>query len=377
MREIWRSGRSSRAELARTTNLHAATISRIVNRLVDIGLVEFGDEQDASARGGRRATDVAINQVFGLILGLEIQTDVFHAVGTTVSGELVFSRSGELPVEEIDIMASFRTVIAAVQGDIDAQSAPLLGVALGLSGLVDPYSGIILRSNPLNIFEPVEFRKEAEAFLNVPLLLENDANCGCWGELAAGGSRRLQNMLYLLGEFREPRAAKREGHTLAVGMGFVLDGHVRHGSHYSAGEFQSVLWRDGNSSQFSLRDKEILQSASDSGVRERVLRELAMHVGLAVNLLDLTSVVVGGDIVRDRDTIRAIFEAEIQRNWSYSNEVDCEVLFSDMGEYAVAFGAAAMFVEHLFSVPTESRETPTQYVGIHLLDHLSQHIPVD
>lgn len=374
MRQIWLSGPSSRAELARTTELHAATISRIVSRLVDIGLVEFGDEQDASARGGRRATDVVINQEFGLILGLEIQTDMYHAVGTTVSGRLLFSKSGELPPERKDLMASFRAVIAEVQAEIDAQTAPLIGVALGLSGLVDPYSGIILSSNPLNIPDPVEFRREAEAFLRVPLLLENDANCGCWGELAASGSERPDNMLYVLGEFREPRAAKREGHTVAVGMGFVLDGHVRHGSHYSAGEFQSILWEEGNNSQFSLRDTEILQSAYDSDVRERVIRELGKHVGLAVNLLDLTSVVVGGNIVRDRDTVQSIFEEEIQRNWSYANAVECRVRFSDKGEYAVAYGAAAMFVEHLFSIPSEGRITPSQYLGIHLLDHMSEHL---
>ncbi len=374
MKQIWLSGTTSRAELARTTDLHAATISRIVNRLVDIGLVEFGDEQNASSRGGRRPTDVSIDPEFGLIIGLEIQTDMYHAVGTTVSGDLLFSRSGELSPDESDIMASFRAVMDAIRNDISAQSAPLLGVALGLSGLVDPYSGIIMSSNPLNIPDPVEFREEAEAFLNVPLLLENDANCGCWGELAASGSERPENMLYVLGEFREPRAARREGHTIAVGMGFVLDGHVRHGSHYSAGEFQSILWREGNSSQFSLSDREILRSASDASVRDKVLHELGKHVGLTVNLLDLTSVVIGGDIVRDRETIQPIFAEEIQRNWSYPNTVDCEVRFSSMGEYAVAYGAAAMFVEHLFAVPTESRGTPSQYLGIHLLDHLSRRV---
>lgn len=374
MKQIWLSGRTSRAELARTTDLHAATISRIVNRLVDIGLVEFGDEQNSSSRGGRRPTDVSIDPDFGLIIGLEIQTDMYHAVGTTVSGDLLFSRSGELPPDESDIMASFRAVISEIQDDINAQSAPLLGVALGLSGLVDPYSGIIISSNPLNIPDPVEFREEAEAFLNVPLLLENDANCGCWGELAAAGASRAENMLYVLGEFREPRAARREGHTIAVGMGFVLDGVVRHGSHYSAGEFQSILWQEGNSSQFSLSDKEILRSASDPAIREKVLRELGKHVGLAVNLLDLTSVVIGGDIVRYRDTIQPVFAEEVQRNWSYPNTVECEVQFSSMGEYAVAYGAAAMFVEHLFAVPTESRGTPSQYLGIHLLDHLSRRV---
>ena len=374
MKQVWLSGRTSRAELARTTGLHAATISRIINRLVDIGLVVFGEEQDASARGGRRATDVQINSEFGVIVGLEIQTDMYHAVGTTVSGEVLFSRSGELPVERTDILESFQTVFGEIRDDINAQSAPLLGVAVGLSGLVDPYSGVILSSNPLNIPEPVEFRRQAEAFVSVPLLVENDANCGCWGELAASGTDRPEDMLYVLGEFREPRAARREGHTVAVGMGFVLDGHVRHGSHYSAGEFQSILWTEGNSSQFSLTDEEILRAGSDPRIRDRVIRELGKHVGLSVNLLDLTDVVVGGDMVNYRDTIETVFAEEIQRNWSYPNAVDCRVGFSGMGEYAVAYGAAAMFVEHLFAVPTESRGTPSQYLGIHLLDHLSQHV---
>lgn len=372
MRRIWMLETTSRAELARTTGLHAATVSRIVNRLVEIGLVQFGSPGNASAKGGRRPTDVSVNPDFGLILGLEIQTDRYHAVGVTVSGDVLFRTSGDLSPGGDDPMTSFRSVLDELREYLDAQTAPLLGVALGLSGMVDPYSGIIISSNPLAINEPIQFREEAEKFLNVPVLLENDANCGCWGELAARGSDRPDDMLYVLGELREPRATQREGHTLAIGMGMVLDGHVRHGSHYSAGEFQSILWAEGNSSQFSLSDEEILRIGSDRVIRERVLSELAKHVGLVVNLLDLSHVIVGGDIVRDRERIADLFEQQIQHNWSYANEVPCAVRFSTMGEYAVAYGAAAMFVEHLFAVPTEGRGTPPEYLGIHLLDHFSR-----
>jgi len=373
MRRIWLDGSTTRAELARTMNLHPATISRIVYRLEDTGLLAFGGPEDASDRGGRRPTRVMINPEFGFVVGLEIQTDMYHAVGIDIRGHTLFRTTGNLP-ERAGVMGSFQTALDELQPYLQSVDAPLVGLSVGLSGIIDPYSGVIHRSNPLSVDAPVDFRGEAAARLDVPILVENDANCGCWGELAAWGPDRPEDMLYVLGEFREPRAARREGHTLAIGIGFVLDGQVRQGPHFSTGEFQSILWKEENSSQFSLSDSEILRAAGDPHIRKQALTELAEHVGFVVNLLDLSHVVVGGDIVDDYGFLEPTFRAEIQRTWSYRTTKDCTVSFSRMGEYAVAYGAASMFVEHLFAIPEEGKRHPQKHVGIHLLEHIAQHV---
>jgi hypothetical protein len=56
-------------------------------------------------------------------------------------------------------------------------------------------------------------------------------------------------------------------------------------------------------------------------------------------------------MARYKDEIVEVVRAEIRRNWSYPNEVECAVEFAVLGDLAVAYGAAGMFLERFFSIP--------------------------
>ncbi|HYW84950.1 MAG TPA: ROK family protein, partial [Spirochaetia bacterium] len=111
----------------------------------------------------------------------------------------------------------------------------------------------------------------------------------------------------------------------------------------------------------SLRDEESKRIKEDRKILDRVLRELSSHIAFHVNALNLTSVVIGGEIAAYRDTLTEMLEEEIQKNWSYENKVDCAIEFATLGDRAVAYGAAGMFLERFFSIPdvVESAELRT------------------
>ena len=83
----------------------------------------------------------------------------------------------------------------------------------------------------------------------------------------------------------------------------------------------------------------------------KVLRELCAHIALLVNVLNLTCVVFGGEISAYRAEVTKILREEIRRNWSYDNAVECAIEFATLGDKAVAYGAAGMFLERFFSIP--------------------------
>ena len=82
----------------------------------------------------------------------------------------------------------------------------------------------------------------------------------------------------------------------------------------------------------------------------QVAIELARNLALLVNTLDLSRVFIGGSIEKYRGLLIPILEEQIQGNWPYGRK-DVTIELSELGELVVAYGAAAMFLERLFSLP--------------------------
>lgn len=348
---LWYSKGISRTGMARELGLSKSTITNIVGALEKRDLVRLVESGQSGPLGGRRPLVLAINARYGYILGLEIQTEFFKAVGSDLQGEIVFSHSQSMAFSGKGFAEIFAEVMRALKPKLKKVALPLIGVGLGVAGIIDQAEGVIVESNPLGVDRRFRFYEEIAGLLEVPVMIENDANCCCWGELAFRKDDRHRDFAFVLGEFRKGRISGQDYWGTAVGLGLVLDGKVRHGELSSAGEFKSILWKEGNSSQFSPPDVEVRRVKDDPEVRSRIIRELCAHVAFLVNTLNLSCVVVGGEISDFKAEIVETLRAEIQRNWSYKGEVDCAIEFAALGEMAVAYGAAGMFLEKFFSIP--------------------------
>ncbi len=350
LQKLWFSKGISRVEIARELGLGKSTVTNIVAALMKRNLVKRVKSGESGPTGGRRPTHLMVNGRYGHILGLEIQTDRYTAVTADMLGEVIHSESGEIRFET-DIVSTFLDLTARLRRETRRIGLPLIGIGVATAGIIDPHRGIIEKSNPLNIHEPVDFYRAVASRQDVPVLIENDAKCCCWGELAFKKTERHTNFLFVLGEFREGRTVKSGYWGIAVGFAFVLNGKVHYGEDFSAGEFQSILWKEPNQGQFSLSDSAAKAIRKDRAVLLKVLRELCAHIALLVNLLNLTCVVFGGEISAYAEDVTRILREEIRRNWSYDNTVECAIEFATLGDKAVAYGAAGMFLERFFSIP--------------------------
>jgi len=350
LQKLWFSKGISRVEIARELGLGKSTVTNIVAALMKRNLVKRVKAGESGPAGGRRPTHLMVNGRYGYILGIEIQTDHYTAVAADMLGEVIRSDSGSMRFDT-DIVSTFQDVTARLRASTRSISLPLIGIGVGTAGIIDPHKGIIRKSNPLNIREPVDFYRAIASRQEVPVLIENDAKCCCWGELAFKKTERHANFMFVLGEFRAGRTVKSGYWGIAVGFAFVLNGRVHYGDDFSAGEFQSILWKEPNQGQFSLSDAAARRIRKDRAVLLKVLRELCAHIALLVNMLNLTCVVFGGEISAYRAEVTKILREEIRRNWSYDNAVDCAIEFATLGDKAVAYGAAGMFLERFFSIP--------------------------
>jgi len=240
--------------------------------------------------------------------------------------------------------------MSAVSLDLERQGLEPLGIGVGVSGIVDSANGVIQQSIPLGISAPVEFYASGARLLGKPLSIDNDANCCCWAELVRNRGSRPREFLFLLGEFRKERVGDLNGGGVSIGLGLVIGGRVHLGACCSAGEFRSVFRVTETKSQFSLPDETMRLAAWDETAFREVAREIGQNLALLVNTLDLSHVFIGGSIEKYRSILIPVIEDEVQRNWPYGKK-SLKIELSELGELIVAYGAASMFLERLFSLP--------------------------
>lgn len=352
LRIVWMNPGISRVEIARKLALDKSTITNIVSRLMQQNLVISLNEGAASPQGGRKPIGLSINNRFGIILGLEITTDKVHAVGIDLHGVTQFMKKITLERNHNDLDTVFIKAFKEVGEEISSTGMPLIGIGIGVSGLVNPVTGEIIQSNPLDIYSPYPLLEKISSHVEVPISIDNDANCCCWEEMICSGRDRYQNFIFVLAEDRFhniKKDSRRMG--FAVGFGLVVHGKVVRGADFSAGEFQSVFWKPENASQFSISDDIMAEPEKYPESINETIQELAANTAFLVNSLDVSRVVLGGGIEKYGSRTIETFRKEIEKNWSYAHQVNCEICMVHNGDFAVAAGAAAMYLEKLFSLP--------------------------
>jgi predicted NBD/HSP70 family sugar kinase len=349
VRTIWQNPRISRVGIAERLGLDKSTVTNQVAKLIDIGLIEEIDEGSAGTRGGRRPIHLAMNRSFGRVIGIEIQVEYYVAVVVDLAGEVLGETRGRITSGWERCPDTMLEVIHECTEKLCPGGERLLGVGVGTAGLVDPKKGRIRYSVPLGIQSSVDFAATVASKLSVPCLIENDANCCAWGELAFNRSDSLKDFLFALIEFRrDPHSLGLSG-GIGVGFGIVLGGKVYSGAHGNAGEFRSVLCDGPGELQLSLPKPMLARFDSDREILAAAADELARNAAMLVNTMDFERVYVGGDIEALDVDFPAVLRHRLADNWMYPIPKEVEIRYSSLGGKAVAYGAAGMILNRLVS----------------------------
>src|SRR3954453_12765580 len=135
LQSLYRSGRVSRADLARTTGLTRVTISDLIGELIAEGLVvELGQRDDV--RPGKPAVLLDVNRGATQIIGVDLSEhavfrgavlDMDGRILTAIEVELAGSRGQEATAKVLDLVDRL----------VAATTAPVLGIGIGSPGIVD------------------------------------------------------------------------------------------------------------------------------------------------------------------------------------------------------------------------------------------------
>jgi predicted NBD/HSP70 family sugar kinase len=209
----------TRAQLSERTGISKVTVSQMLARLEERGLVAVAGEQ-AGGRGPNAAL-YAVVPSSAYVAGLYVESDLVSAAIADVTGNRVAQVRVD-PNGGDDPVGLVRDAIERACADAGIGLANLSAVVIGSPGVLDPRTGAPrLAVNLPTWHEGV--LDGLRAVLRTPVLLENDVNLAAMAERAGGTAAGLDDFAFVwLGG--------------GLGLATVIGGQVRRGVGGAAGE---------------------------------------------------------------------------------------------------------------------------------------------
>ncbi len=361
----------SRADVAAATGLTRATVSTLVDRLVEGRLVTELPPV-AAQRAGRPAVPLvpAGRSVVGL--GLEVNVDYLGARVLDLTGDVVVSRvmAGSFhDSDPADVLATLGALAGEVVAQVHDDGMRLAGARLALPGLVDARTGELEVAPNLgwSSLEPVPLLGlRAPDGAALPVVVANEAKLAALAELAGDVP---PSFLYVSGD-------------VGIGAGIVVDrrllvaergwngevGHVvvdpagprcscgAHGCLERYAGKEEILRTAGLPADAALAELLELLRSHDGGARaavQRAGRALGSALADFVNLLGVSTVVLGGVYTDLEPWLRDEVLAVLGERVLAAPFVSLEVRAAQAGQYAALSGGAREVLREVVAHPAE------------------------
>lgn len=268
--------------------------------------------------------------------------------GTNVkSGRIEGNQISEKSKINISSKDSKQKVIDEVKESISGVwNEQVDGIGIGVPGLANSEKGIVYDIVNIPSWDEVHLKEEMENEFNVPVYINNDANCFAVGEKYFGKGQDIDNMVGLI-------------IGTGLGAGIIANGHLYSGEYCGAGEFGMVKYQDKNYEAFcsgtGLKDiynvkGEDLFKRAKNGEQEalKIFREFGNYLGEAIQTILYAiapkMIVFGGSVSKSTE----FFIEEVYKNmedFPYPKSVEnLTIEVSEINDIAI-YGAAALYLD--------------------------------
>jgi glucokinase len=220
--------------------------------------------------------------------------------GTHIRGGLVTENDlSSIVSHRINSGGSVEEVLQQLFALIDQLTNPLVtAIGIGVPGLIDTEQGIVYDVVNIPSWKQVPLKQLMEDRYQLPILINNDANCFVLGEFYFGKGRGYDSMI---------------GLTIGTGLGsgIIINKKLHTGKNGGAGEFGMIDYLDKYyeyyaSGQFFQNvyqtDGEIVFKKAKEGdeMAIKMYEEMGTHLGNAVKTilyaLDVELIILGGSV---------------------------------------------------------------------------------
>ena len=222
LRQIVKSGEISRAELSRVTGLALPSVMRLVEPLIEKGVIK--EVREGESTGGRKPNLIALNAQYKWIIGVEITSKIIITLAD-FSGKVAEAFSFGMNYEDTpemvldQIIKEIRTLLS--RHDILPSQVAAIGVGTPGSDFKhkEEKKGFISKG-----WEIIDVKSVLEHALEIRTIVENVCRTRTLSEIWFGHGRNESDFLYAFIDW-------------GVGIGIVKQGTLEIGYNQVAGEF--------------------------------------------------------------------------------------------------------------------------------------------
>ncbi len=273
------------------------------------------------------------------ILGIDLGGTNIR-VGLVENNKLIKVESAEVGKNSSEIQ-----VLDNIFNLIDCYSTGEIGgIGIGVPSVVDVEKGIVYDLQNIQSWKEVHLKDLLQKKYNVPVYVNNDANCFVVGEKHFGKAKDYNNIVGLITG-------------TGLGAGIVIHGRLYAGKNCGAGEFGMIPFKDKNIEYFcsgqyfenehKTTGKELANRASNGDAKAvEIFAEYGKNLGEAINVImytiDPEIIVLGGSVSKSFP----LFKDEMYKTigtFAYSKSIsNIKIEVSEMANVAI-LGAAALY----------------------------------
>ena len=220
------------------------------------------------------------------------------------------------------------------------------GIGIGVPGLVDRENGIVYDLQNIPAWTEVKLKSLLQAEFNIPVFVDNDANCFALGEYRFGSHKGIDDFV---------------GLTLGTGMGggIIKNGSLLSDANGASGEFGNItylntIYEDYCSGKFFINkyhhSGKIVAAEAEQEVKwaKDAFAEFGGHLGKAIQTIkhsvDPKAIIIGGSVAKSRKLFEPFMWKTILEFPFPKALKDFDVIFSDTENIAI-LGAASLFYD--------------------------------
>jgi predicted NBD/HSP70 family sugar kinase len=270
LESLWLYPNRSRADLARELRLDRSTVGVIIDKMIELGILNQHADDYSGPKGGRPPILLSIVSGFAYCIGVELTYPHIRLNAVDLSGKFLGSRDIPIKTYGPQSINTLAVETARFRASLDSSfigGPGLVTIGIGVSGVVDDLKKEIILSDALHISTPLSIANPLETVLKVPISLLNDAQASV---LREAGLRRKQELLLIQVEFRSVGSMKDIG----IGVGLVIRNQLIQGR--------------------SIRHLLGPEKSKKSESKEQFIEKLGHSLALVANVTGTDEIVLGG-----------------------------------------------------------------------------------
>jgi glucokinase len=263
-------------------------------------------------------------------------------VGLVQNNEIISSKKQKLPKNCKDEWEVLNLIINLTREVINYHKIARIGV--GVPSILDRKNGIIHEVQNIPTWNEIHLGAILEKEFNVPVSIDNDANCFALGEYQFGAGKGCSNFV---------------GLTLGTGMGsgIITNGKLMGDANGGSGEFGMIPYLDGVLEDYcsgsffknilKVDSEEISKLASDGNSEALgAYEQFGEHIGNAIKIIlfavDPEKIIVGGSIVQSSQYFDKGLKKSLSTFAYIKTLENIEIIYSNTPNIAILGSAALM-----------------------------------